>query len=137
MVQKITHHKHVIKDIDSTNDAIIYYAYPELCKGLQNVSDTCFKPTLMDCYDSKDAYFHYVYMLEELKRAGLIISIHLFPEEANVDVLQCPVFHEASPFEHNSTLVIGKLNDHERKFQSILDLFCPILLRIWSILVYF
>ena len=108
MVQKITHHKHVIKDIDSTNDAIIYHAYPELCKGLQNVSDTCFKPTLMDCYDSKDAYFHYVYMLEELKRAGLIISIHLFPEEANVDVLQCPVFHEVSPFEHNSTLVIGK-----------------------------
>ena len=107
MVQRITHHKHVIKDIDSTDDAIIYYAYPELCKGLQNVSDSCFKTTLMNCYDQKDAYYHYVYMLEELKRAGLIISIHLFPESADVDVLQCPVFHEASPFEHSSAMVIG------------------------------
>ena len=112
MVNKITHHKHVTQNlaaqnINDTKDAIIYYAYPELCKGLQNVSDTCFKNTLTECYDEHDAYFHYVYMLEELKRAGLMISIHLFPEDSNVDVLHCPVFHEASPFGQNEQLIIG------------------------------
>lgn len=112
MVNTITHHKHVTQNlaaqnINDTKDAIIYYAYPELCKGLQNVSDTCFKNTLTECYDEHDAYFHYVYMLEELKRAGLMISIHLFPEDSNVDVLHCPVFHEASPFGQNEQLIIG------------------------------
>ena len=107
MVNRITHHKHVTKTVDNTKDSILYYAYPELCKGLQNVSDTCFKNTLRDCYDEQDAYFHYVYMLEELKRAGLILSIHMFPEDSNVDVLHCPVFHEASPFGHNQRLIIG------------------------------
>ena len=107
MVNKITHHKRVTEHIDSTKDSILYYAYPELCKGLQNVSDTCFKNTLTECYDEHDAYFHYVYMLEELKRAGLILSIHMFPADSNVDVLHCPVFHEASPFGQNQQLILG------------------------------
>jgi len=102
VVNRISHHKasvgSVHKSLNSTEyrDSILYYAYPELCKGLKNVTDTCFKPKLSRCYDDSDAYFHYAYMLEELKRAGIILALHLLPHAlVGVDVLHCPVFLES------------------------------------------
>lgn len=87
--------------VDNSTESLIYFAYPELCKGLKNVSDSCFRPNLNACYDPQDASFHFAYMLEELKRAGIMISLHLFPSTEHgqtFNVLQCPVFKETSPF---------------------------------------
>jgi len=104
VVNRISHHKHSVSHAHKENsnsteyeESILYYAYPELCKGLKNVTDTCFKPKLDRCYDESDAYFHYAYMLEELKRAGIILALHLLPHAlVGVDVLHCPVFLESS-----------------------------------------
>ena len=71
-----------------------YFVYPELCNGLQNVSETCFVDNLNVCYDKKDAEFHYQYMLEELKIAGTMLATHIIsnPDRTGVDVVDCPVF---------------------------------------------
>lgn len=110
VVNRISHHKssvgQVHQDQNSTEfaDSILYYAYPELCKGLKNVTDTCFKPKLSRCYDDSDAYFHYSYMLEELKRAGIILALHLLPHAiVGVDILHCPVFLELWSLGGSST----------------------------------
>ena len=47
--------------------------------------------------------FVYSYMLEELKRAGIILALHLLPHAiVGVDILHCPVFLEAWSFSSNS-----------------------------------
>jgi len=120
IVNRISHHKRAvshsqIQNLNSSEyrDSILYFAYPELCKGLKNVTDTCFKPKLNRCYDDLDAYFHYTYMLEELKRAGIILALHLLPHAlVGVDVLHCPVFLESSDswsitgYSSNQTVLI-------------------------------
>jgi len=108
-VKSISHHKVTTSQIDNTTESILYFAYPELCKGLQNVTDSCFKNNLQTCYDAHDALFHYAYMLEELKTAGIILSLHLLPRKSGVDVLECPVFQETDPFYQAS-------KDHQKVF---------------------
>ncbi len=108
MVNRISHHKTVTSHVDNTTQSLIYYAYPELCRGLKNVSETCFKAKLKSCYGNQDAYFHYAYMIEELKRAGIMLSLHLLPHdnEINFNILQCPVFQETSPFSAANNHVV-------------------------------
>lgn len=107
VVNKISHHKTVTSTVDNSTDSLLFFAYPELCKGLQNVSDTCFKPSLSSCYDEHDAYFHYVYMMEELKRAGIMLSLHLLPtSDHDFNVLKCPVFQNIQPFSQENQLVL-------------------------------
>lgn len=80
---------------------LLEYGHQELCKGLKNVSDTCFEPNLGSCYDQHDAHFHYVYMLEELKLAGTLLSMHLLSNDTFMNVMKCPVFQQDSPFDGN------------------------------------
>jgi len=109
VVNRISHHKNSVGQVMTQNstefaDSVLYYAYPELCKGLQNVTEACFKPKLSQCYDDSDAHFHYSYMLEELKRAGIILALHLLPHAiVGVDILHCPVFLESWSFSSNSS----------------------------------
>ena len=99
IVQKLhsSHHPNITEV-----QALKQDAYPLLCQGLRNISDTCFVPNLSQCYDSHDAHFHFVYMLEELKTASIMLAIHLLSNTSTIDILQCPVFVENSPFQENS-----------------------------------
>ncbi len=103
-----------MKDDESYEVFDNYFAYPELCRGLANVSKNCFENNLKLCYDEADADFHYHYMLEELKIAGTMLATHIISNHnrAGVDVVDCPIFNDSVIKRHtilaedNVTIVV-------------------------------
>ena len=94
---------------NTTQALITNEAYSKLCQGLQQISDFCFTPNLNQCYDKHDAYFHYVYMIEELKSAATSLAMHILPNVTNVNIIQCPVFQANTPFQNSSYYTIVSL----------------------------